>query len=161
MTEQSKTNNVDDGPQFAILRVYMKDVSFETPNSPAVLTQQLNQDVKIQIDTTVNQLESDLYEVILAATVTARQSENTAYLAEVHQAGLFAIKGFEDAQLAAMLGAYCPNTLFPFAREAVADLVAKGGFPQLLLAPVNFDALYAEKSARMKQQAAAAEPGAR
>jgi preprotein translocase subunit SecB len=156
MTDQANAQSSGDGPQLALLRVYLKDVSFETPNSPAVFMQESNQNVELQLNTAVNQLDENTYEVILRITVTAMQEGKTAFLAEVQQAGLFALKGFDDAQKGAMLAAYCPNTLFPFARQAIADLVMKGGFPQLLLAPINFEALHAQSAARARDQQAAA-----
>ena len=130
-------------PQFSIQRVYMKDVSFETPNSPAVFQKEWKPEVKLDIDTRSNKLGEDTFEVVLVVTVTATIEEQTAFLAEVHQAGIFTIAGMPEAQMAQMIGAFCPNTLFPYAREAIASLVNRGSFPQLNLAPVNFDALYA------------------
>lgn len=159
MTEQTNANSIDDGPQFALLRIYLKDVSFETPNSPAIFMQEPNQDVNLQLNSSVNPLEDDTYEVVLSVTVTAKQGDKTSFLVEVHQAGIFALKGFEESQKGAMLGAYCPNTLFPFAREAIADLVMKGGFPQILLAPINFEALHAQKIARVREKGGAVEQG--
>ena len=161
MTEQTTNpNNADGGPEFAVLRIYLKDVSFETPNSPAIFMQELNQEINLQLNTSVNQLEENTYEVVLGVTVTAKQGDKTSFLVEVQQAGIFTLRGFEESQKGAMLGAYCPNTLFPFAREAIADLVMKGGFPQLLLAPINFDSLHAQKVSQIKEQSAAAEQGA-
>jgi len=130
-------------PQFSIQRVYMKDVSFETPNSPAVFQKEWKPEVKLDIDTRSNKLGEDTFEVVLVVTVTATIEEQTAFLAEVQQAGIFTIAGMPEAQMAQMIGAFCPNTLFPYAREAIASLVNRGSFPQLNLAPVNFDALYA------------------
>lgn len=134
-----------DGPNFNILRIYLKDVSFETPNSPAIFTQEFKPEVEMQLNTSVSRLEPDLFEIVLTITVTSKEGDKTGFLAEVHQAGIFHISGFEEAQHGHMIGAFCPNTLFPFAREAIANLVIKGGFPQLLLAPVNFDALFAQR----------------
>jgi preprotein translocase subunit SecB len=142
------------GPQFGILRIYLKDVSFETPNSPAIFTQEFRPDVKLQVNTSVNQLEDSLFEVVLNVTVTSNHNEKTAFLVEVQQAGIFQVQGFDETQKGHMLGAYCPETLYPFAREAVSDLVVKGGFPQLLLAPVNFDAIYNQKLNQANKQAA-------
>ncbi|MBF0263707.1 MAG: protein-export chaperone SecB [Gammaproteobacteria bacterium] len=142
--------------QFAIQKIYIKDVSFETPNSPQIFTEKKQPEINVDLNTSVNVLnEGDIYEVVLRITVTAKIDENTAFLAEVHQAGIFNITGFEKPNLDAMLGSYCPNLLFPFAREAISDLVTKGGFPQLLLQPVNFDAMYAQ---HIQQQKAAVQP---
>jgi preprotein translocase subunit SecB len=93
-----------------------------------------------------------LYEVALTVTITVKSNDKTAYLVEVNQAGIFALSGFSDQEMGPMVGSFCPNILFPYAREAVSDLVAKGGFPQLLLAPVNFDALYSQHLQQTQQQ---------
>ena len=140
-------------PQFAIQRVYTKDVSFETPNSPAIFQAEWQPEVKLDLDTRSNKLADDTFEVILALTVTAEVEGKTAFLAEVQQAGIFTIGNVEEAQLAHTIGAFCPSTLFPYARETVASLVNRGSFPQLNLAPVNFEALFASY---MQQKAAQA-----
>jgi len=137
-------NNEAQAPQFTIQRIYTKDLSFETPNSPAVFQQEWNPEVKLDLDTRSNKLSDDTYEVILSLTVTAKNGEDTAFLCEVQQAGIFSIVGLTEQQLAHSLGAYCPNVLFPYARELVGNLVGRGTFPQLNLAPVNFDALFAQ-----------------
>lgn len=150
---ESDTQQSQEAPQgeFTIQKVYIKDVSFETPHSPLVFSEKWAPDTKLQLRSAATKQGEDLHEVILTLVVTAQLGEKTAYLVEVQQAGLFNIKGFEGEQLAGMLGSYCPSVLFPFAREVVADLVAKGGFPQLLLAPVNFDALFAHFRAQKGQ----------
>ena len=157
MAEENNQAPAANGPEFSILRIYVKDVSFETPNSPEVFTQEFKPDINLQLNTAIKMIEEGLHEVVLNITVTAKQGEKTGFLVEVQQAGLFTVKGFDEAQKGAMLGAYCPNTLFPYAREAVSELVTKGGFPPLLLAPVNFDAMYAERAAARAQQTASAE----
>lgn len=134
-----------DQQQFGIQKVYMKDMSFETPNSPAVFTQEWKPEINLQLNSSGNALADGVHEVILSVTVTAKMGDTTAYLAEVQQAGIFNMSGFDDNQMGHMLGAFCPNVLYPFAREAIADLVGKGGFPPVYLSPVNFDALYAQK----------------
>jgi preprotein translocase subunit SecB len=139
--------------QFSIQKIYLKDVSFESPNSPAVFTGEWKPEVNVQLNTEIKGLENNMHEVTLSVTVTAKQQDKTAFLVEVKQAGLFQLAGFEQEQLGGMLGAYCPETLFPYAREAISDLVTKGGFPQLLLSPVNFNALYMQ---HQQQQAQAA-----
>jgi len=152
MTDENPQAAAGEEPQFGILRIYLKDVSFETPNSPAVFTEDFQPEVSLQLNTAVSELQDDLYEVVLSLTVTSKQGEKTGFLVEIQQAGIFQIKGFEGQQKGQMLGAYCPNALFPFAREAVADLVAKGRFPQLLLAPINFDALHAQNREQRNAQ---------
>ena len=154
MTEENSALQAGDGAQFGIVRIYLKDVSFETPNSPEVFRQDFKPDVNLQLNSSVNRLEDDLYEVVLSITVTSKQGDKTGFLVEVQQAGIFELKGYDEAQKGPMLGAYCPNTLYPFAREAVSDLVVKGGFPQLLLSPINFDALYTQKMQQAEAQAA-------
>ena len=157
MTEENNQAQAGDGPHFEIVRLYLKDVSFETPNSPEVFRQSFKPDVNLQLSTSVNKLEDDLYEVVLNVTVTSKQGDKTGFLVEVQQAGIFGLKGYDETQIGPVLGAYCPNTLYPFAREAVSDLVVKGGFPQLLLSPINFDALYIQKMTQVEAQAAASE----
>ncbi|VAX04859.1 Protein-export protein SecB (maintains pre-export unfolded state) [hydrothermal vent metagenome] len=130
--------------QFALQKIYLKDTSFETPNSPEIFTEEWKPDVNVELQTAGKPLTDEVMEVVLTVTVTAKLGDNTAYLAEVHQAGVFTMSGFGDDERVHMQGSYCPNILFPYAREAVSDLVSKGGFPQLLLAPVNFDALLAQ-----------------
>jgi len=152
MTDENPQAAAGAGPHFGIVRIYLKDVSFETPNSPAIFTQEFRPEVDLQLNTSVSQLEGDLFEVVLHLTVTSKQGDKTGFLVEVQQAGIFEIKGFDEAQKGHMLGAYCPDTLYPFAREAVSDLVTKGGFPQLLLSPINFEAVYAQNQKNVNTQ---------
>ncbi|MFN4263476.1 MAG: protein-export chaperone SecB [Thioalkalivibrionaceae bacterium] len=146
----SAQNASDTRPEFSMQKIYLKDVSFESPRTPEVFLSRWDGKTNVQMNTTATRLEQqdDLYEVELQLTVTTDNEDKTAYLCEIRQAGVFLIRGFEAAQREALLGAYCPNVLFAFAREAVADLVQKGGFPQLLLQPVNFDALYQQHLAQ-------------
>ena len=138
--------------QFHIHRVYLKDMSFETPNSPDIFQNKQNPQLDMQVNTQVSSLDNALYEVILVLTVTAVQGDKTAFLVEVHQAGLFTIQGFEQEQTGRFLGVYCPSTLFPFARETVASQVARAGFPNLLLPPVNFDSRHQEHVNTVRQR---------
>jgi preprotein translocase subunit SecB len=140
--------------QFAIQRVYTKDISFETPNSPRVFAQEWKPQVNVSLNSTAHDLGNDHYEVVVTVTVTATQDESTQFLAEVQQAGIFLVRGMAQEELGPMFGVYCPNILFPYAREVVSDLVTRGSFPQLVLAPVNFDAIYKQQ---VEQQAAQAE----
>ncbi|UYU31749.1 protein-export chaperone SecB [Siccibacter colletis] len=137
MSEQNSTEMA-----FQIQRVYTKDISFEAPNAPQVFQKDWQPEVKLDLDTASNQLGEDVYEVMLRVTVTATVEGDTAFLCEVQQAGIFTVGGIEGTQLAHCLGAYCPNILFPYARECITNLVSRGTFPQLNLAPVNFDALF-------------------
>jgi preprotein translocase subunit SecB len=139
--------------QFAIQKIYTKDLSFETPNSPKVFMEKWEPVVDFNLSTRVETLDNNLYEVVLTTTITVKIAESTAYLVEVNQAGIFTIAGFTDQEMGPMVGSFCPNILFPYSREVVSDLVAKGGFPQLLLAPVNFDALYAQHLQSVQAQA--------
>ena len=135
------------GPQFAIQRVYTKDISFEAPNTPAIFKTEWKPEVKLDLDTRSNKLEESVYEVVLALTVTTKVGEQTAFLCEVQQAGIFTLSDGEavpEGQVAHMLGSFCPNILFPYARETISNLVNRATFPQLNLAPVNFDALFAQ-----------------
>ncbi len=127
---------------FAIQRVFLKDVSFEAPNSPTIFQQEWNPDVNLDLDSQSRELAEGIYEVVLRLTVTVKNAEENAFLCEVQQGGIFTVSGMEASQLAHCLGAFCPNILFPYARETVSSLVVKGTFPQLNLAPVNFDALF-------------------
>ena len=143
--------------QFQIQRVFTKDISFEAPNAPQVFQKEWEPDVKLDLDTASSQLADEVYEVVLRVTVTATVGEETAFLCEVQQAGIFTISGIEGTQMAHCLGAYCPNILFPYARECITSLVSRGTFPQLNLAPVNFDALFAQHMAQVQAQQATAE----
>ncbi len=138
--------------KFEIQKVYVKDVSFETPNSPKVFTEKWDPKTDVHIQTDNSKLDEKIFEVVTTITVTATQNENTAFLVEVQQAGIFLIENFPEEQHKQLLGSYCPNILFPFARETIAELVAKGGFPQLLLNPVNFDALYQQHLSAVNEQ---------
>ncbi|HFE32247.1 MAG TPA: protein-export chaperone SecB [Gammaproteobacteria bacterium] len=137
--------------QFALQKIYLKDLSFETPNSPAIFTEQWEPAINVELQSSGKPLGENVHDVVLTVTVTAKLGDKTAYLVEVQQAGVFTVAGFSDEERAQMLGSYCPNILFPYAREAISDLVAKGGFPQMLLGPVNFDAMYAEHLQRQQQ----------
>ncbi|MBF6647145.1 MULTISPECIES: protein-export chaperone SecB [unclassified Methylobacter] len=153
MAEENKTVE----KQFSIQKIYTKDISFETPNSPKVFIEKWEPSVDFNLSTHVETLENSLYEVALTITITVKSGDTTAYLVEVNQAGIFALNGFNDQEMGPMVGSFCPNILFPYAREVVSDLVAKGGFPQLLLAPVNFDALYAQHLQHVQNQAPSSE----
>ncbi|MCR3755903.1 MAG: SecB chaperone [Sodalis sp. Psp] len=137
MSEQNNTEMA-----FQIQRIYTKDVSFEAPNAPKVFLKEWQPEIKLDLDTVSSQLAEDIYEVVLRATVTATLGADTAFLCEVQQTGIFTISGIEGTQMAHCLGAYCPNILFPYARECITNQISRGTFPQMNLAPVNFDALF-------------------
>ncbi|WP_305909251.1 protein-export chaperone SecB [Methylomarinum sp. Ch1-1] len=147
----AETNKPEE-KQFSIQKIYTKDISFETPNAPKVFTSKWEPTVDFNLGTNVEKLEESVYEVSLTVTVTVKTTDTTAYLVEVTQAGIFSMDGFSDQEMGPMVGSFCPNILFPYAREVVSDLVSKGGYPQLLLAPVNFDALYAQHLQQAQQQ---------
>ena len=155
MAEENKPQEAE--RQFAIQRIYTKDISFETPTSPRVFTQEWKPDINVSMNSTVNHLDNDNIEVTLTVTVTAKHDDNTAFLAEVQQAGIFLAKGMSEEEMGPMLGIYCPNTLFPYVREAIGDLINRGSFPQFILQPVNFEAIYAQRIQQQKQQAESAE----
>jgi preprotein translocase subunit SecB len=141
-TPTTPDNQEANGKQVVLQRIYIRDCSFESPRAPAVFATQVNPEVKVNMRTDTNKLGDDDFEVVLTITIEAQAESHSIFLVEIHQAGLFNIRGFNDQELAALLGSYCPNILFPYAREAVSDLVQKGGMPTLLLQPVNFDAVY-------------------
>ncbi|MDH3327113.1 MAG: protein-export chaperone SecB [Gammaproteobacteria bacterium] len=143
MTEENNAATQENAERnFQIQKIYLKDVSFETPNTPAIFQQKWEPEIGLQLGNSATTLGDNVHEIILTITVTAKIGEETAYLCEIKQAGIFTISGYTDQDMGAMAGSYCPNILFPYAREAISDLVVKGGFPQMLLAPVNFDGLY-------------------
>jgi len=143
--------------QFRIQKIYVKDISLESPDAPQIFTagDAWKPEVNLQLNSTTNQLDEGRFEIALTITVTVKVGEKTAYLIEITQAGLFHIAGMPTEQMGGLLGAYCPGILFPYAREAVSDLAVRAGFPQLLLEPINFDALYNQH--RQKQAEGAAD----
>lgn len=147
--------------QFAVQRIYTKDVSFESPNAPEIFRGEWKPQHELNLNTKVEKLADGAYEVVLSVTATVKVGEKTAFIVEVHQAGIFALAGFPDNEIGPMVGAYCPNLLFPYAREVVSDLVVKGSFPQLVLQHVNFDALFAQHQKQAMEKASTPEAGSR
>jgi len=139
--------------QLELLKIYLKDASLECPHAPEIFNEQGQPEIKVNLNNHVATISDEIYEVDLSLTVTANIGEKVAYLVEVHQAGVFRIHGLTNEQLQHVLNAFCPNTLFPFAREALSALAGKAGFPPLLLNPVNFDALYLQRLQQQAQQA--------
>jgi len=129
----------DENPQFKLLRVYLKDVSFESPAAPEGFMIRVEPEADHQLRVNVRALPGDAYEVVLSSTITARAEGVTLYLCEVQQAGLFQARGHSPAELERRLNVHCPRQLFPFLREAVASLVMKGGFPPLVITPLRFE----------------------
>ncbi|MCX4188438.1 protein-export chaperone SecB [Methylophaga sp. OBS4] len=155
--ENAATGEEQQKPRFVIQKIYTKDVSFESPNSPEIFREQWKPQLDLQLGNEYNRIDEDNHEIILSVTVTAKVDDKTAFLVEVKQAGIFTLTGYSNEEMGPLVGSYCPNTLFPFVREVISDLVTKGGFPQLVLSPVNFDAMYLHQKEQAQQQAAAAQ----
>jgi len=132
-------------PVFSIEKVYVKDASIETPNSPQVFLEPAQPQVEVQLQNAAQQLNDALFEVVVTVTVTAKAGDRTLFLVEAAQAGIFRIQNVPATDLEPILGVGCPNILFPYAREVVADLIARAGFPPIHLQPVNFEAMYAAR----------------
>jgi len=141
--------------QFQLQKLYVKDVSFEIPNAPQIFQDEGQVEIKLNLAQKVDDLAEGIHEVVLTVTVTATSGEKTAYLAEVQQAGIFAIVGLPEQGKHAALNTLCPHTLFPYARRMITDLVAEGGFPPLVLQPINFDQIYAQRMQEAQTQAQA------
>lgn len=150
------TPNTPPARQVLLQKMYIKDASLEVPLAPQIFTRNWQPTMDVQVNTQINAIAQDTYNVVLSVTVTAKLEADVGFLVEVHQAGIFTVSGFADQnEIGAILGGYCPGLLFPFARQAVAELVQQGGFPQLLLQPINFDALYLEHQNRARTEQAA------
>ncbi|MFM7785613.1 MAG: protein-export chaperone SecB [Gammaproteobacteria bacterium] len=143
--------------QFALQRIYVKDVSFETPGGIEVFRQAWKPRVNLEMNTRQNKLDDQNFEVVLTLSVTASQEDKTAFIVEIQQAGIFYVAGLEEQPLRQVLATVCPTILFPYAREAIDSLVVRGSYPPLMLAPVNFDALYVQAMRQQQEKAQAAE----
>ena len=153
------TNGIAPAPQqatFSIEKLYVKDVSFEVPGAPQVFNEQGQPELQMNLGQRVQRVSDTAFEVVLGITLTCKVNDKTAYLAEVQQAGVFTLAGFEDAGVDAMLGTQCPAVLYPYAANTITQLIQAGGFPPFFLQPINFDALYAET---LRQRAAQANAG--
>ena len=133
-------------PSFQIEKIYVKDLSLELPNAPQIFLQSENPQLEIQVRNEGQKFSDPLYEVVVTVTVTARVGEKTLFLAEAAQAGIFSLRDIPEADIAPLLGIACPNILYPYVREAISDMVTRAGFPPVLLAPVSFEALYAQRN---------------
>jgi len=153
-TQQAEAQGATEGkqPQFGMQRIYVKDLSFESPRSLSAFQEKWAPQVKLDANTNATKVKDNLYEVVLTLTITVKNNDETAFLVEVQQAGVFAIAGIEGAALEHTIGAFCPNILFPYARETVDSLVVRGNFPPLHLAPINFEAVFAEAKKRQAEQ---------
>lgn len=138
--------------QFQLQRIYVKDMSFESPRAPEVFRQEWKPEVNLEVNSGAQLIDNDIYEVVMKVTVTVKNQDKTAFIVEVQQAGLFLVKGFEGIQLQHLLKGVAPNSLFPYAREAISDLVTRGTFPQFLLQPINFEAAFIENLRRQQEQ---------
>jgi preprotein translocase subunit SecB len=150
--EQTAEATQSSGPQFAIEKLYVKDLSLEVPNAPQIFLDREPPQIGIELQTNVNSLGDNMYDVSLKVTVTAKAGEKTVFLVEVAQAGVFGVTGVPDDQLQPILMIACPNILFPYARETISTTVTRAGFLPVLLNPVNFEALYAQQQAAKQQQ---------
>jgi len=155
-SNESNANANAAAPQqeFGIQRIYVKDLSFEAPHVPEIFRTDWVPEINLDLNTTIKKISDDLYEVTLKVTATVKAKDKVAFLIEVQQAGIFILKGFIQDQLQEMLGGFCPNILFPYAREVVSDVVNRATFPPLYLAPVNFDVLYQQHLEQQRNQPA-------
>ena len=152
--EQEKAGNAGQTQQqFATHRIYLKDLSFESPMSPKVFSSEWKPAMNVDLNTRSSLIDGDDYEVVLTITVTAKVEDETVFLIEVQQAGVFLVKGVAGDDRRRLLSTVCPNMLFPYAREAIDSVATRGTFPAPMLAPVNFDALFQQALQRAREQA--------
>ena len=144
------------GPAFTVEKIYVKDVSFEVPGAPAIFTENVQPELQLNLNQRVQRLGENAFEVVLGVTLTCKAGDKTAYVAEVQQAGIFGIAGFDPQSIDGLLGTQCPHILFPYIRQLMSDLIQAGGFPPFFLQPINFEALYAES---LRQRAAQGDAG--
>ncbi|MDQ1121156.1 MULTISPECIES: protein-export chaperone SecB [Pseudoxanthomonas] len=144
------------GPNFTVEKIYVKDVSFEVPGAPAIYSENIAPELNLNLNQRVQRLAENAFEVILGVTLTCKAGDKTAYVAEVQQAGVFGLAGFDAQTIDALLGTQCPSILFPYVRQLLSDLIQAGGFPPFFLQPINFDGLYAET---LRQRAAQGQQG--
>ncbi|MBU0689252.1 MAG: protein-export chaperone SecB [Gammaproteobacteria bacterium] len=158
MTENATSAPQSDAPIFNIEKLYVKDMSLEIPNAPAIFLQRENPQIDLQLQTKAGQLEEGVYEVEVTVTVTAKvaEKEQTMFLIEAKQAGIFQVRNMPAEEMEGILAVMCPNILYPYLREVVSDVAVRGGFAPVLLNPINFEAIYQQQ----KQQAQAQAEGA-
>lgn len=157
MAEEEKQ---DPDKRMAIVKIYVKDFSFESPQTPAIFNEEeWGPKTNLNLRSSHKPVDDALHEVVLTITIEAKDTneEKTLFLVELHQAGLFEISGYSHEEMGAMIGSFCPNLLFPYAREAIASIIQKGGFPEFILQPINFDALYLQSLKQLQEQQAKAE----
>jgi preprotein translocase subunit SecB len=154
MTDQNNAAETPAVPQFSLQRIYLKDVSFETPMGVEAFRTQIQPKINQDLNTSANRIDAEHFEVVLKLTISVAMGEKIAFLVEVQQAGLFHVIGLEGPQLTQIMNTVCPQILFPYAREVIDSLAVKGSFPALALPPINFDALFAQAVAQAEAQAA-------
>jgi preprotein translocase subunit SecB len=137
--------------QLVLQKIYLKDLSFESPKAPAIFNTQVTPQTQLNMRSSAREVAANTQEVTLTLTVEAKDNDSTLFLVEVAQSGIFTLQGYSDQERSMLIGSYCPATLYPYAREAISDIVVKGGFPQLLLQPINFDALYMQAMQQRQQ----------
>ncbi len=150
MAEQEQTAE----KRLTITKIYLKDFSFESPQTPGIFRQnEWKPQTNLNLRSVHNPIDDDHHEIVLTITVEAKEDDKTCFLIELQQAGIFEIAGYDGEELKAIIGSFCPNILFPYARESIASLIQKGGFPEFVLQPINFDALYMQAQQQAAQQA--------
>jgi len=137
-------NSTNPEKQLLLQKIYVKDFSFESPHAPEIFSSNVSPQTRLNIKSAAKEVATDTQEVVLTLTVEAIDQDKTLFIVEIEQAGLFRLQGYSGEEMQMLIGSYCPGTLYPFAREAISDVITRGGFPQLLLQPINFDALYAQ-----------------
>jgi len=152
MAQENETAN--DQPAFGIEKLYIKDASIEVPNAPQVFTERTAPQVGIELANSAQKIDEGIFDVSIKVTVTAKMSDKTAFLVEVTQAGVFVIRNMPEENLEPVLAVACPNILFPYAREAISDMVTRAGFTPVLLNPINFEALYLQQKQQAENAAA-------
>lgn len=152
MTTENQNSQPEDNSQFLVQRVYIKNLSYETNNTPAIFQEKWEPELNLDLNAEHIELGKDVYEVVLTVTAKVTNNNKTAFLVEVEQAGIFTIQGPTKEQLGHLLNSFCPSLLFPYAREVISSEVMRGSFPQLILSPINFDALYVQQLEEQKKQ---------
>ncbi len=155
-TSTENETKTESEKRIAIAKIYLKDFSFESPQAPQIFTtKEWSPKTNLNLRSSHTAMDNDHHEVVLTLTIEAKEGEGdkTLFLVEMHQAGLFEIVGYDGEELGAIIGSYCPNILFPYARESIAGIIQKGGFPEFVLQPINFDALYLASRQQQTQPA--------
>lgn len=171
MADEKPTNNAptpenlatgteaDAGQRIAITKIYVKDMSFESPQTPQIFRSgEWKPQTNLNLRSSHSEIEDHQHEVVLTITIEAKEDDKTLFLCELAQAGIFEVAGYDKEELGAIVGSFCPNILFPYAREAIANTIQKGGFPEFVLQPINFDALYLQSRQQAAKQAGAEAP---